>query len=634
MSPPIPISMRPSSHTTWRSRLSSATFHQPLLIHALRLILLVAVYSVELGSFWPYISQCRNRFTSEAKKAPIQLLVVTDPQIITSDPHPSYPGVLPKVFFPVIRAFTDRYLARAWRALKSPGDGNKHWTATIWMGDLTDTGRDHYLQQGLPELYDRFERLFPKEEKSNTFYLPGNHDVALQPHDRYHDPSFNAYWLLQTREYTRVKYLHMFGTTVQDLGWDAEPIFPPTSLSHTLTKPRPDGLVSTSNYTTKKDHSQRKTFNARIPIKVAHLDGSPPSVIAEILLLDATDVVSLQRMGRHPKDVPPDGRPGAEADWRFGPTWWFLDEMGKSTSPEGSRIPRILFTHIPLYRDPSTSVSDSCSLPSNASLPLNLVPGTQSNLHRESSRPLQMGTDFKGTYENMINQEWSSHILEKLQPSVIFSGDDHDLCHHLHNDHTPELTVPAISITSGTHSPGYARISIQPQPQSHSIISYTPCTLPYQVTLWIQIYPFLLILTGVILFIRRKLLFQRTTSRSKYTKQDLDPEVESHPLHVIGGEDDNTDDEIDGGGSSSRQRSRSPSRRRSRSRSPSRNPKKRSNSGLLTSPIFHHRPLHPHPTTSHPTSPSTSIWTSFVSDLFHVVWVPFLYWLLLWIFGF
>lgn len=154
---------------------------QPISIHLARFLLCLCVYSVELGTFWPHARRCRNQFSSEAATAPIQvslpfpsfgsvqvpklpthrsilplrlrlftaqILVLTDPQIITTNPHPSYAGPLAKLFFPLHRALTDKYLARAWKALRRPGGGVSDWTATVWLGDLTDTGRLHYHDEG------------------------------------------------------------------------------------------------------------------------------------------------------------------------------------------------------------------------------------------------------------------------------------------------------------------------------------------------------------------------------------------------------------------------------------------------------------------------------------------------------
>lgn len=160
---------------SWRD-LSSATLanlvRQPWAVQALRIIACFTVWIVELGLFYPSTTRCRSVLGPEAAGAPIQvstsirrsseaseqtltkpmsspqILILADPQIITSLPHPSYSGIMSFIFFPFISLFTDRYLNRAWRALRYPKGGVKDWTATIWLGDLTDTGREHYIDQG------------------------------------------------------------------------------------------------------------------------------------------------------------------------------------------------------------------------------------------------------------------------------------------------------------------------------------------------------------------------------------------------------------------------------------------------------------------------------------------------------
>lgn len=146
-----------------------------------------------------------------------------------------------------------------------------------------------------------------------------------------------------------------------------------------------------------------------------------------------------------------------------------------------------------------------------------------------------MGTDEEGTYENMIGKEWSRFVLDKLQPDVVFSGDDHDHCHHLHQRavnavggaswDVPELTVNAMSLTSGVKTPGYARLSIWQEPPvapvlgsdgvpttlSHpgqTKVSYAACALPRQIENWATYYPVLIILVALYLPLHRR-WFQR-----------------------------------------------------------------------------------------------------------------------------
>ncbi|PWN23761.1 hypothetical protein BCV69DRAFT_279681 [Microstroma glucosiphilum] len=515
---------------SWRDLSSAAVVNlvrQPWTIQFLRTIACLIVWTVELGLFYPSSSRCRSVLGPEASSAPIQILIMADPQIITTIPHPSYPGILSFIFYPLISLFADRYLNRAWRALRAPKGGVEDWTATVWLGDLTDTGRQYYLDQGLGNLYDRFARIFPEDRIggwNRSYYIPGNHDAAIRPHDAWRDRWYRDG---MTRDYTRWKFLKRFGTNVWDAGYDADPIYPPASAPELQKKKKP---VKISRYNTKWDRKSRESTSARVPIVVAQPGDLPPKKVAELILLDATDLVSLQRWHIDPNKGPAHGRPNEESNWLIGASWFFVEAMSKDRDPS---VPRILFTHIPLWREESNT-RDACNLPDVATFPPGVMPSINPQLSRQSSSSIKMGTDAEGTYENMIGKEWSRFILEKLQPSVVFSGDDHDHCHHLHQRagsgaggaswDVPELTVNAMSLTSGVNTPGYARLSIWPEPPApapgsvgvsttksstgQTKVSYAACTLPRQVENWATIYPLLVVLVAIYLPLHRH-WFQR-----------------------------------------------------------------------------------------------------------------------------
>lgn len=399
------------------------------------------------------------------------------------------------------------------------------------------------------ELYDRFQSLFPDPPaggsglRNRTFYTPGNHDVTLSPPSTWKDPAWwKLYWTLQTREFSRWKFKHLFGTTVQDLGWKAEVLYPPSGgLSHHLVPPEPQPS-SSGKYITKLDHTYRKSLHARVPLQVAHPDGSAPTKVAELILLDTTDVIALQRMGRDPfaPGNPPDGEPGREADWRYGGAWWFLDSLAKE---EDKGVPRILFTHVPLWRE----AEDSCSLPeelmagkrsNSTDLPPGISYAPSPSVHRlrNSREKIVPGSDEAGTYENLVGPQWSRFILEKARPSVIFTGDDHDVCHNLHGKSqsstahqwsTPELTVPAMSLTSGVSRPGYARLAIWPQPPpvggtaQQTRIEYAACDLPDQVHTWAISYPVLVLTAFIGLLVRRRWVAKYERIRPEATSSFL-----------------------------------------------------------------------------------------------------------------
>lgn len=86
--------------------------------------------------------------------------------------------------------------------------------------------------------------------------------------------------------------------------------------------------------------------------------------------------------------------------------------------------PRILLTHIPLYRRDGTSCG-----------PL-----------RESKNPIHVGHGYQ--YQNVLTPALSQEIVEIVRPMGVFSGDDHDYCYVEHNFggmKIPEHTVKSFS---------------------------------------------------------------------------------------------------------------------------------------------------------------------------------------------
>lgn len=63
----------------------------------------------------------------------------------------------------------------------------------------------------------------------------------------------------------------------------------------------------------------------------------------------------------------------------------------------------------------------------------------------------------------MVNASISREILRKVQPDMIFSGDDHDWCemgHSLDGRLTPEVTLPTFSFAQGIKQPGFVVLSL------------------------------------------------------------------------------------------------------------------------------------------------------------------------------
>lgn len=123
----------------------------------------------------------------------------------------------------------------------------------------------------------------------------------------------------------------------------------------------------------------------------------------------------------------------------YGPAREFFD-TNFGTSIVKTK-PRVLFTHVPLYRDPNE---------------LTCGPLRESSVFHTS----------KGyQYQLVLSPELSSDILNRIKPDLIFSGDDHDYCDVNHpspsgeNETFREITVKSISMAMGIKYPAIQILS-------------------------------------------------------------------------------------------------------------------------------------------------------------------------------
>ncbi|KAI5968150.1 uncharacterized protein KGF55_000020 [Candida pseudojiufengensis] len=105
--------------------------------------------------------------------------------------------------------------------------------------------------------------------------------------------------------------------------------------------------------------------------------------------------------------------------------------------------PRILLTHVPLYRDPTASCGPN----------------------REKLKFDSLGYGYQ--YQNSLTKEISSNILKIIKPDLIFSGDDHDYCDYLHKlddesqQQIREITIKSISMAMGIWYPAVQLLSFE-----------------------------------------------------------------------------------------------------------------------------------------------------------------------------
>lgn len=80
-------------------------------------------------------------------------------------------------------------------------------------------------------------------------------------------------------------------------------------------------------------------------------------------------------------------------------------------------------------------------------------------------------------YQNMVNASLSRDILRKIQPDMVFSGDDHEWCemgHSLDGRLTPEVTLPTFSFAQGVSQTGFVVLSLyNPHHISRNVRSLT-----------------------------------------------------------------------------------------------------------------------------------------------------------------
>lgn len=137
--------------------------------------------------------------------------------------------------------------------------------------------------------------------------------------------------------------------------------------------------------------------------------------------------------------------------------------LGEFRLREPHQYPRILLTHVPLWRNENQQ--------------------RQCGSMRESKRPfpIQKGDQ----YQTVIDAEISQNVLASIEPDLIFSGDDHDYCHIVHNyrsnghDKTAdEITVKSCAMNMGINKPAIQLLSLHNDGSSKNTYDTNICYLP------------------------------------------------------------------------------------------------------------------------------------------------------------
>ncbi|EGV66709.1 Metallo-dependent phosphatase [Yamadazyma tenuis ATCC 10573] len=104
-------------------------------------------------------------------------------------------------------------------------------------------------------------------------------------------------------------------------------------------------------------------------------------------------------------------------------------------------IPKILLTHVPLYRD---NQQQTCGP------------------KRESPNPFPVKKGKQ--YQTVVEHDLTSEILDTINPCLVFGGDDHDYCeisHQLsHGLSAKEITVKSVAMSAGIKHPALQLLSL------------------------------------------------------------------------------------------------------------------------------------------------------------------------------
>ncbi|KAI9286381.1 Metallo-dependent phosphatase-like protein [Umbelopsis sp. AD052] len=139
--------------------------------------------------------------------------------------------------------------------------------------------------------------------------------------------------------------------------------------------------------------------------------------------------------------------------------------------------PRILFTHVPLYREPSPiSGAYRSEPPEDLCGPL-----------RQSKKQIRQGAGYQ--YQNLMTKELSDYILTQTQADFVFSGDDHDYCEVIHkvgSRQVPEISVNTFSMAQGVRYPGVVLLSLSAAESKTESYANKLCLLPDQISIFIR----------------------------------------------------------------------------------------------------------------------------------------------------
>ncbi|MED6177484.1 hypothetical protein PIB30_098533 [Stylosanthes scabra] len=218
-------------------------------------------------------------------------------------------------------------------------------------------------------------------------------------------------------------------------------------------------------------------------------------------------------------------------------TWEFLKNM----SVDDGVHPRVLVSHIPLYREDNTSCG-----PHRSSPPIN----------QRINSTVSSSANYI-SYQNFVTKDSSEYLLDNIKPKLILSGHDHDQCSITHQSKfgpVKEQTLGTISWQQGNLYPSFIMLSVINETHANtteeSLLTQL-CYLPWQTHTYIW-YAVLFLLTILALLLwptnstnlwhqcrsiasNCKEILSGILSRSETKEKDEDANYEYEMIWDVGG---------------------------------------------------------------------------------------------------
>ncbi|KAF8950058.1 hypothetical protein BGZ52_003908 [Haplosporangium bisporale] len=407
-----------SSRGVWSLR---ATSHRSTHVKVLRLLWCLALLSGEHVIYWAMIHRCswpeNEHWNSTHDIDRYRVAVLADPQLTDWYSYKQTGWLLT-----LVQTYTDLFMRRSFTRLHS----TLRPDAVLFLGDLNDGGRETVDEEVRAQNRARFmERIFQSK------YTAWNQEPVVVP--------------------------VLDGDASKKEEGDSETNNDNNNkvVNQAVSGPRYRVNKNIPSTAQERNEARRAGKSVRLYVAGNHDIGYGNNLIHKMALRFKQDFGALNyeiHVGNHMVVVLDTLSLSAEDPAIRKEAQMFLDQIGQETPT----LPRILFTHVPLFR----------------------LDTTYCGRQRETSRLII--NEGGPQYWNMVNPTLSREILDKIKPDMVFSGDDHDWCeigHTVNREEpvsgayetgekserlwlAPEVTIPTFSFAQGIFQPGFVMLSL------------------------------------------------------------------------------------------------------------------------------------------------------------------------------